>query len=167
MQKPTHCAWSVAVAMMLIPSCICFGQSTLGQTAISQPALPTDPVERSIELGKRYIYSMQNKDGHWETVPFAPLEFDKRRHYSPEGHNWGGRTALAVYALLASGERPREPRLKNAINLLKQHASTGTYAVGFRCLVWKYLKSDPETLRMANRDVQLLLRGVRADGLNS
>ena len=53
-----------------------------------------------------------------------------------QGDTYGGYTALGTYALLASGESPNDPRIKAAVEFLKQADIVGIYAVAMRCQVW-------------------------------
>ena len=77
-----------------------------------------------------------------------------------QGDSWGGFSALATYALLASGENPQEPKIKEAIAFLEKADIIGIYGLGIRCQVWLMLPPSPKTRAMANHDARLILEGV-------
>lgn len=122
--------------------------------------LAQDPqaVATSIDKGKAYLYSIQKPDGTWENVT-APegVKLDN----SHDGAQWGGRTALAVYALLSCGEKPTEPKLQKAIRFLHEKPSTGTYAIALKCLVWLQLPETDEVRKSIRRDATLLRQLAR------
>lgn len=117
-------------------------------------------VDAAIQRGKTYIYSQLNKDGHWETGTTSKYANDND-HLDGQ---FGGRTALSVYTLIAAGESPNEPRIAKAIEFLKTADVRGTYALGFRQLVWLQLPPSEETKKLVTRDTRLLLAGLRGEG---
>ncbi len=117
-------------------------------------------IEAAIAKGKAALYKLQKPDGTWEEV--AQPEANTGGDSSPEGTQWGGNTAMALYALLSSGEKPNDPRLANAIELLKTQSVVGTYAVSLKCLVWLQLPATPEVKQAMNRDARLLRSMARA-----
>lgn len=123
-------------------------------------------IDTAIERGRAFLYGAMNEAGHWEVVERVDpaLANDPQ---SLRGPQWSGRTAVVVYALLRSGEKPVEPRLQRAIEFLKQSdAPTGTYALAFRCLVWASLPQTQDVKRLARRDADRLAAGVNNDGLS-
>ena len=89
-------------------------------------------IDVMIDRGVNYIYSQQH-DGNWETVTApSPPQMDNKI----SGAQWTGLTALATYALLESGQKSSDPRIDAAIKFLLNSKTTGTYALGARCLVW-------------------------------
>src|SRR5688500_17801158 len=80
-------------------------------------AATNEQIKQTIEKAKAYIYSQQLENHTWE------LE------YSGHGDQKTGQTALAVYALLSSGESRQDPRLVPAIAYLKKTDTTGVYAL--------------------------------------
>src|SRR5688572_24525697 len=94
-------------------------------------AVEPKQIDESIRKGRDYLYS-QYKDGSWEKV-VAPDPAKDRTE--PEGGQWGGTTALCVYALLSAGESHEEPRIKSAIDFLTQADMKGVYAVAMRTQV--------------------------------
>jgi hypothetical protein len=117
-----------------------------------------EAVAAGIEKGKAYLYSLQQPDGTWERVP-APKGNDISNDH--DGTQWGGRTALAVYALLTCGEKPTEPKLQNAIQFLHEKPITGTYAVAMKCLVWLHLPETDQVKRSIRRDANVLRQLAR------
>ena len=70
-----------------------------------------EAVDRAIRSGVEYIYSMQ-KDGNWEHA--GEEDWLKKKQQ-------GGATAMAVYALLAAGENPQDPRLQKGLDTLDRN----------------------------------------------
>lgn len=109
-------------------------------------------VEQALVRAKKYVYS-QHRNGHWE-------KSDKQEPKSDDkltGSQWGGQTALAVYALLAAGDNPNaEPKLADGIKFLKRAKADGTYALGMRCMVWLLLPQAPEVKQLMRRDAMAL-----------
>jgi hypothetical protein len=131
-----------------------------GPTALA--ATPAE-VETAIGRGKQFLYSLQRPEGRWEPDP-KRVGNKHQDHPRMQGSAWGGFTAVATYALLASGENPQEPRLARAIDFLKSADMTGTYAVGLRCLVWQQLEPTAEVRVLAKRDAELLIKDLNRAG---
>ena len=118
-------------------------------------------VEESLGRGKKFVYS-RFADGSWEKSPRQQLDTKDR----VVGSQWGGQTALAVYALLAAGDSPNaEPKLAQAIAFLKQAKITGTYALGVRCLVWARLPQTPEVKALIRQDAVALRAMMKTQGI--
>jgi hypothetical protein len=124
------------------------------------PAAPTEPaavghplrpaqVERFIGDVVAALYTAQNAHGHWDSKDADPNADDR---------NFAGTTSLCVYALLAAGESPQNPKLKPAINWLKKARISGTYIAGVRLNAWAYL-SAAAIRDEARSDQQFLIRG--------
>jgi len=128
-------------------------------TALAAPRTPAATprqVEESIRRAKEWLYGRQQRDGTWEsfgTPQGGPME-------SPDAGQWGGTTAIASYALLASGERPQDRRVAAAINFLKRANLTGTYAIALRAQTWALVPETPEVRKLAARDAELLFNGM-------
>lgn len=115
-----------------------------------QAATPKQ-VEQAVRKGVEYLYSQQ-KDGNWEAVP-------KRQNSDQadvRGMQWGGRTGLVTYALLAAGESPQDERIKNALEFLYSADIQGTYAVSVRAQCWNFLPQTPAVRDAIKRDAELL-----------
>src|SRR5271168_1459406 len=72
------------------------------------PATAASPesVDQALEHAKQFVYDRQS-NGLWEEHPGQPTAAEIASiPNSPQGGQWGGQTALAVYALLAAGESP-------------------------------------------------------------
>ena len=88
-------------------------------------------VDAAIFRAKQYLYGEQQEGGHWEKD--AVREGTAHTLYTKrQGDTFGGYTALATYALLASGENPNEPRIKEAVEFLKHADIVGIYAIAMR-----------------------------------
>ena len=108
-----------------------------GQTppAPTAPAVSPDDVDKAIKKAKDYLYAQQ-KDGIWEDASKRteqPPKADWKWTANVSGGQWGGKTALAVLALLAGGESPQSDKLAPAVQFLMKADIIGTYALGVRC----------------------------------
>src|SRR5438045_1439934 len=83
----------------------------LGGTGSTQAAT-SKQVDAALEKARAYLFTLQNKNGTWDDtiIPPKPAESAANAR-SPNGGQWTGETALAVYALLAAGESPQNPKL--------------------------------------------------------
>jgi hypothetical protein len=134
--------------------------------APTAPAATPQEVNRSIDRGVSSLYSRQ-RNGHWEQSPTPRPDAEGRTHaHSTTWGQWGGLTAIATYSLLAAGESPQDPRLKQAISFLQQANIQGTYALAMRAQVWPYLPRNAETRKAAERDAIGLVNALRSTGNN-
>jgi hypothetical protein len=125
------------------------------------PARAATPAEvnAAIQKAKDFLYARQAKDGSWENA-LAPDP--KGGQADVNGKQWGGLTAIAVYAELAAGEAPTEAKLARSIAFLQNANIQGIYATGLRCQSW-LLINDPKKLKpFIERDKQTLLAAVYA-----
>jgi hypothetical protein len=112
------------------------------------PAATPQQVDTALNKAREFLYSKM-KDGNWEVTPARDPKGPK---YSTTGAQWGGPTAVSVYALLAMGEDPNDTRLAPAIKWLKTADMIGTYALSMRCQVWLLMPRTPETHKLAEAD---------------
>lgn len=118
-------------------------------------------ISEALEKGKAYLYSVQ-KNGTWEETMTQPDDKTMvAERQSIKGGQWTGQTALAVYALLAAGEKPQSAKLAPAIDFLKKNPTAGVYALGLRMQVWLELPRTPDVLAAAKRDADLLLKSLK------
>jgi len=135
--------------------------------SIASVASATPPtaaqIANAIETGKSALYALQNADGTWDDAPPKAPTLGN----DVNSGQWGGKTAMAVYALITCGEKPTEDKLQKAIQFLHTANITGTYAVAVKCLVWQHLPPTQQVLRSMNRDARLLQSMLRTtkDGL--
>ncbi len=130
-----------------------------GVGTMSYAATPAQ-VDAALTKGKEYLYSQQ-KNGNWETVaqpdPAETAQSDKNGQFT-------GRTALALYALLAAGESPQDPRIAQAIDFLRKNDTVGTYALSFRIQAFAFLPRTAENRAFVNKDARKLLDGIQSKG---
>lgn len=129
--------------------------------AVAAPGATPQEIEAALQRAKDWLYRAQNDQGTWETRPVPDSNAELNHQH---GGQWGGRTAMAVYALLASGESPHEPRLAKALDFLKGADMRGIYAVGVRAQVWYFLPPSPEVKRLVARDANILLQSIKLEG---
>ena len=133
----------------MVKPLVTFALLTLGAISPAR-AVTSDQVEAAIEQLRQNLLDAQRPGVHWEA------------HGRPESHIYGGVTALATFALLASGESPQRPELAKAIAWLQQAKLSGTYAVGIRSHVWATL---PDTYRpWLRHDARWLMTASDAAG---
>lgn len=135
---------------------------------LASPAAAAGPVDEAITKGQAFLFKEMNTAGNWEeAVQPLPDGADNVRNpivQSPLGGQWGGRTSLALYALLASGADSQDPRLERAVTFVKTADLRGTYALGLRMLALTYLPRDEQVMTVLRRDTQLLLQTVKTQG---
>ena len=140
---------------------------------VKPPAISTqqsgpsnEQIEAAIGRARDYLLAQQ-KNGTWDHPARAP-----EPRPSPMGINmmdiqnasqWGGVTALATYALLASGENPTNPKVAAAIEFLKRAELNGTYSLAMRAQVWNSMPKEKrkDYVRLAQRDRDLLMKNRR------
>lgn len=130
-----------------------------GLLALAHPVRAATPeqIDAAIKKGVAYLYKQQNDRGHWEKTDTKPA------NAGPTGADdgqWGGRTALCTYALLAAGENPVNDNIVKATAFLRKATITGHYAVGVRANVWLNLPETPENRQAMTKDARLLLTGM-------
>lgn len=141
-----HVRWGILIAVLVCSAAV-------------HAATPAE-VEKSITAAKAWLYTQQ-QSGNWEEVQ-AP---DKAANYqSPRNGQFSGRTALAVLALLYSGESPQDARIKSAVDFLVKTPTEGVYALGLRCQVWLLLPPTPATKTAMTHDAQILLNSTKTTG---
>jgi len=105
-----------------------------GFSSVAVKGATPDEIDAAIDKGQKFLLSQQKPTGQWEN--------DLKRVGNGEdwpkmqGDTFGGFTALATYALLASGEKPTSPEMSKAIDFLRHADIIGIYAIGIRANVW-------------------------------
>ncbi len=133
-------------------------------------AASAEQIESSLRKGVDYLYKQQTKTGHWEltearTGPGENSNFkDNDAGQDTGAAQWTGRTALAVDALLASGEKPQDPRIQQAVDFLLKNDSKGVYALGLRCQVWMLMPQTAPIKAAMLKDANVLRTSMRTDG---
>ncbi|QNN24065.1 DUF4159 domain-containing protein [Planctomycetales bacterium ZRK34] len=92
-----------------------------------------EQVRQTIDQLVAYLYKTQNDQGHWDRK--APEDTGHHNF----GMQYGGMSALATYALLASGQSYQHPQVARAIRALKSFPVRGTYVCALRIHVWNQL----------------------------
>ena len=125
-------------------------------------AATPEQVDQAIQRGRQWLLSRQKPEGHWELAEKPENDVQ----HSVKGAQWGGRTALVTYALIAAGEKPQSAKIQDAVKFLKQANLRGTYAIGLRAQIWHMLPGNRDLNVAINRDTQLLLDAVREQPAN-
>ncbi|HEX8912530.1 MAG TPA: DUF4159 domain-containing protein, partial [Humisphaera sp.] len=126
---------------------------------VPRPARAASPaeVDAALERAKAYLYAQIKPGQFWEETPAMD---EKAGNHDVKGRQWGGNTALAVYALLAMGERENSPQLKPAVEWIKKQRIVGNYALGIRAQIWPFLPPTRENQLLAMKDRDYLYKGV-------
>jgi len=134
--------------------------------SVPPPAPPTAPaavsVPEAIEKGVKFLWSQQDPAGNWDTN----VDWVGGKHPLAT-------TSMACYALLESGVKPDDPKLKKALDWLEKAVTdpayrpggNSTYTLGFRTQAW-LLANNTSGNRYENalrRDVERLVAST-ADG---
>ncbi len=124
-----------------------------GGEAAYEPA-----VGKAIDAGRKVLWS-QWKDGHWPEVG-KPGKVG----VTGEDSNYGGRTALCAYALLACGEKPDEPRVKQTLEWLAACDMVGVYARSMRVNAFALLGKKAPQFAKLKEDVDFLISAIDSRG---
>ncbi len=149
------------LALLLLPAGLARAAEPPKEVKETKPSLPQQ-VDQALHRGVAYIYGLQNPDGTWELVP-KPVR-EKQGYGVLSDRQWGGATALAVYTLLVSGERPQAPKLVKAIEFLKKADLVGNYALAMRCQIWPRLPQSREITALAQQDARTLEKAMLQQG---
>lgn len=129
-----------------------------GAAPTSQPTAGN--ISAAIEKAKKWVYSQQKSGGQWEKESVR-IGNDHPSYVNMQGDTFGGYTALAAYALLAAGESPNDPRIRQAVEFLKEADIVGIYAIAMRCQVWLLIPHSSAEMRgYIHRDAEALFEGV-------
>ena len=120
-------------------------------------AVDADQIQRAIDGGRDYLFAHQS-NGNWETV--QARDPTVTGGFNVADTQWGGLTALATLALLASGVDANDPHVQQAVTFLRRAELTGFYAIGLRAQVWGLLPPQPWTREAEAADLKLLVRGI-------
>jgi hypothetical protein len=143
--------------------------SVMVATAPRCSAATPDQINDAISKAQQYLLSQQKAGGRWE--PDAARVGDAHDWATLQGDSWGGYTAMATYALLASGVSTNDPHIVQAVDFLKKADIIGIYAIGVRLQVWLLMwqNSAPaargEFVNLATADANRLLKGVHDEGV--
>ncbi|HET6249195.1 MAG TPA: DUF4159 domain-containing protein [Tepidisphaeraceae bacterium] len=131
---------------------------TITTPATSRAVTPAE-IDAAVQKAKAFLYTQQKPGGHWEID--AQRVGVKHDHMQMQGDTFGGFTALATYALLASGESPKDARIVSAVKFLEDADIVGIYALGLRANVWPYIPpTDKRAKLMSERDARLIIAGM-------
>jgi len=145
----------VGLAVMLLASGVASGA-----------AVPPDRLDQAIARAKKWIYSRQRPGGRWEKDDQRQGS-EHAQYVNMQGDTFGGYTALATYALLASGESPNDPRIKAAVRFLKQADIVGIYGIAMRCQVWLLIPHQSEEMKgLIRADAERLFAGLNDGSIN-
>ena len=128
----------------------------LSSAGSSARAATFEEVDETIAKGQAFLFSKMKSTGRWEPDPRR--RGDDNAWEKMQGGTWGGYTAVATYALLASGVRPQDERIQPAIEFLKEADIVGPYAVAMRAQVWTFLPKSAQTQKLYRRDLEQLMR---------
>lgn len=133
-------------------------------TALPCAAATEQQVDESIKKGIEFLYSKQGSDGTWERSSHPKLNKGHDPQLPYDQRQWGGLTAIATYALLASGETPQEAKLKPALEFLEKANIQSTYALGVNSLVWLYVPPTPKTKMLLAHNARMFELGMIKSG---
>lgn len=135
-----------------------FAQASSGAAAPRPAASPTwdsQRLETAIQKACTYLRKSLDKEGKCSAEP------------KPDDIRYGGRTALAVYALLSAEVGQKDPDVRRAVDWLVKQKLTGTYAVSLRACALSLMvqQAKEDTLVKAlEADLDWLLKACGKDG---
>ncbi|MBN1943706.1 MAG: DUF4159 domain-containing protein [Phycisphaerae bacterium] len=118
-----------------------------------------EDVEQAIRRGVEYLWSQQRVDGSWPAYG-DPFGKDVYNYHAT------GPGAMAMYALLETGESPQSERMAKALAWLSRTRAERTYSVAARCCVWLAAnrKTNDKYQKELLREGRYLVVGNRPDG---
>jgi hypothetical protein len=128
-------------------------------------AATPEEIEAAIARGQEYLLKEMKAPGRWERD--AQRNGAGHEWERGQGLAWGGITAIATYALLASGRSPQDKEIAAAIEFLKTADIVGAYSLGVRAQVWSYLPQTKETKALFQADLKRLLLCLNNKGPGS
>jgi hypothetical protein len=116
-------------------------------------------VQVAIEKAQKFLLAHRNKKGTWDAADKAGAG---EKVTDPSGRQWGGLTAIATYALLASGVDARSPELKPAVDFLLDADIESTYGVGLASQIAlpEFHIPEKDTRALVKRNTALILGGM-------
>ncbi len=137
-----------------------------GPAAAGGAAEPGDPgkpvnertVTRAIDKAVEYLYATAGQEGVWDELPPPKITLSGQAEIVRS--NWGGKTALTLYALAAAGQEGA-PRFRKALEWLMKQKLWGTYALGLRLSLIHQLRDAQRYRQVMTQDADLLLRSRR------
>ena len=137
--------------------CLALGISMMA-TAAAHAATPAE-IDKAIASAQKFLYTQQQPSGHWELD--NTRKGTEHNHQEMQGDAFGGFSAAATYALLASGESAQDPRLQKAIRFLEDADVIGIYSLGLRANVWPLLPATDKRARaMSEHDCRAIINGM-------
>ena len=128
-----------------------------GASANPNDPLANDPIDVAIQKAVTFLYTQQ-KNGNWEQNARRQGEGAA----DVNGAQWGGLTAIATYGLLAAGENPQSPKMRQAIDWLIKNEIMGTYAMGMKLQMYTYLENmTPDQKTALRKDATLLMNSIK------
>lgn len=119
-----------------------------GQGQFDRPA----EVQAAIDKGVQWLYEQHNPRTHWEQTP-------------ANHRNYGGYTALVVYALLMADEEPQiNGDLSRSLHFMMNTDMKGTYSICFRIHAWEVMPKRERYRRVLTKDVSRLRKGLTRHG---
>ncbi|MEM9345627.1 MAG: hypothetical protein AAGB26_03305 [Planctomycetota bacterium] len=101
-------------------------------------------IQAAIDKGVEWLYSVRNDQRHWEQD-------------QPNHRNYGGYTALVVYALLMADEEPKlNGDLSRSVYFMMNADMTGTYGRCFRIHAWEVMPHRERYRQTLMQDVAWL-----------
>jgi hypothetical protein len=148
---------AVMVCGVLFVCGVAIGQRGRG-TILNEP-VTEEAVEKAIRRGVEYLWSQQRMDGSWPP-------YGEERGVDNYNYHATGPGAMAVYALLETGEPPQSDRMAKALAWLNRTRAERTYSVAARCCVWQLAnrKTRNKYQKQLLREGRFLVVGNRPDG---
>lgn len=137
----------------------------------TEQPLTEDLVNKAVDRAVAYLWRSQKPEGGWEPTPLAELE--KLRKAGPAAGTAvngplgvdGGHTALALLALLKSGQKPDGEKFQLGLKYLKAAKPSQTYANGLRGALFASLNLNSTYRREIEDSKTWLLEGIYPSGL--
>ena len=141
-----------AVVLTVAAATLLAASAARAQEAATAPAaqLSYPAVQAAVANGVKYLYSKQDAQGRF-TSPYST-------EYA------GGVEALALWALLESGEPLEDARIRRSLNYVKAQAPAHTYTRALRTILYSRLGGDEDNARRLGEDARWLMKEQQRSG---
>ncbi len=159
--------WSVSAFLLAVMVCAPAEAQVRRGSRAGRSVFTDKAVADAIDKAKEYLWSHYRPNGSpWFEGQRGTAKGKGPIHPPRPGTkldarncNYGGYTALTVYALLTAGESYQDPRMKRAIEWLANLDCKGTYSLGIRTQIWAQLPQDSARKLLA-RDADRLVKSI-------
>ena len=139
---------------------LCVSAFAAATFTLSATAATPQQVQQAIEKAQKWLLDHRNAAGNWEVVDKPEMnKANDNRITDVRARQWGGMSALATYALLASGEDYRDAQMKKGIDFLLGANIQSTYGLGLSSQIVAFIP-EKQSRDLVKRNVAMIYSGM-------